>query len=432
MNPMAGAPMTSGSMALLPTAEPLPDRRLTDLQRLCWLRTIALFALLAVKALAYWGWGLALPYAELSAVSLFLAALNGVTTWRLRQLRRVGVVQRITDAELTLQLGLDLAALTVVLYLTGGSTNPFTALYLLPLTIAAVMLPRRQTWCLAGLTALAYTLLLFYYQPLAVVEDDHATAMRLHIVGMWLTFLLSAALIAYFVVRIRERDQMLAQVREWALRDERILALATLSAGAAHELGTPLATLAVLAGEIQADYADDQALMQDIALMRRQVEHCKTIISEMLAAAGQGRLDDCTEVQVAAFVDAVLAQWRLLRPLPAVDWQPPVHPAPVIRVDATLRQALVNLLNNAADAADRLQVMVDWTPQVVRLTIRDFGPGLPAGMLPGVAFATTKPGGRGLGLFLARASIERLGGQLQLADHPQGGVQAVVVLPVAR
>ncbi len=159
----------------------------------------------------------------------------------------------VGDAELFFELLADVGCLTALLYLSGGSTNPFVSLYLLPLTIAAAALPARYAWSMAGLTVTGYTLLLFFFRPLGHDQSMHSSAFNLHILGMWITFLVSAMLIASFVTTmsasIRVRDRELAAARERALRDEQVLALGTFAAGAAHELGTPLATIAVLSRE---------------------------------------------------------------------------------------------------------------------------------------------------------------------------------------
>ena len=164
----------------------------------------------------------------------------------------------VSSVEFFAQLMVDVFALTALLYFSGGSTNPFISLYLLPLTIAAAALPWAYTWVMAAITISCYTLLLFYYVPLPHDHEEHNSEFNLHVSGMWLAFVLSTVLIAWFVVKmgisIRERDKDLASAREQALRNEQLIALGTLAAGAAHELGTPLATMAIVSGELQDEY----------------------------------------------------------------------------------------------------------------------------------------------------------------------------------
>jgi two-component system sensor histidine kinase RegB len=259
--------------------------------------------------------------------------------------------------------------------------------------------------------------------------------MSLHIVGMWLTFLLSASVIVYFMAGIRERDELLSRTREQALQDERILALGTLAAGAAHELGTPLATMAILASELEHEYADNHPLVSDLHTLRRQVEICKTTISRLLASAGRDRLEGCHAMPAIGFIQEVIERWQLMRPIQKFQFAiVSGKPSPNVAVDETLSQALINLLNNAADVSpDGVEMNIDWDERRVIIHIADRGDGLQGEAMTraGEAFFTTKqPGeGTGLGLFLAKASIERLDGILAMSNREGGGLITRVTLP---
>ena len=187
----------------------------------------------------------------------------------------------------------DVAALSALLYLSGGSANPFVSLYLVPLVIAAVALPAAFAWAMAAVTVTCYGLLFYFYVPLPALHLAHDFG--LHLFGMWVNFLVSAVIIAWLVARmaqaIRTRDAQIARQREDALRNERIVALGTLAAGAAHELGTPLSTMAVVLGEMAHEHATDGELGRDIATLRTQVDVCKHTITRMVAAAGQARAE---------------------------------------------------------------------------------------------------------------------------------------------
>jgi two-component system sensor histidine kinase RegB len=197
--------------------------------------------------------------------------------------------------ELFGQLCVDLMALAVLLYLSGGAANPLISLLLIPVAVAALSLPGRLTAAVTVLAVAIYSLLTWFYLPLSVGDAERAA--RLHLAGMWLTFVVSAAMIAWFVARmtasIRERDRRLAAAREQALRDERVVALGALAAGAAHELGTPLATIAVLVGELEREPALDADARADLALVREQVALCKGIISGMANAAARRAPSRC-------------------------------------------------------------------------------------------------------------------------------------------
>lgn len=404
----------------------------SHLRNIFLLRNIALAAQVVAITIALTVLGIDIPVTPLAAILIAMVLLNAVTWVRL------GRAGEIREAEILGQILLDVAALSGMLFFTGGSTNPFTVFYLLPLTLAAMMLPKRLMWVVVAAAALCYSVLLFVYVPLRSFADDHELMMNMHIVGMWLTFLISAGLIAYFVSGIRDSNILLTQAREAMLRDERILALGSMAAGAAHELGTPLATIGVLAKELQEEYADQPALVDDLTLLGRQVEVCRNTITNLLASAGQNRLDRAVALPASEFVAGVVEKWRLIRPV--------VHfenrllgaaPEPAIVVDETLSQALMNLLNNAADASpEHVEIQTAWTQSAVVIDVYDRGPGFAEEAMhhAGKTFFSTKnpDTGRGLGLFLAKAAVERVGGSLHMRNRSAGGFHAQLVLPLAQ
>jgi two-component system sensor histidine kinase RegB len=332
-------------------------------------------------------------------------------------------------------------------------------MYLLPLTIAAVALPWRHTWLIAGLAVICYTALMFWYQPLPMMQMDmsgmsgddmhtmhmqhqHESGFTIHLLGMWAGFVVSAIVVAFFVERIgrnlREYDSLIAETREKALESERMLALGALATGAAHELGTPLATIAVLSMELAEEYADHAELAAQLGVMRQQVNRCKEIISSITASAGEARAEDGRPMALDQFLEQTVMRWRDMRP--SVLLQCSMHgstPAPIIAADRTLGQALVNLLNNAADASpEKVEMEIGWTDTELHLQIRDYGPGLAPEMEPrvGTPFFTTKKnsGGLGLGIFLSKTIIERLGGALRLGNRLEGGALTEVSLPLVK
>ncbi len=380
----------------------------------------------------------------------FLILVNVLTWWRLSLDIPVG------NLELFLQLALDVLVLTVLLYYGGGSTNPFVSLYLLPLVIAAATLPRRLTWGMAALTLACYSLLMVWYVPLPNEQHDHAAmqqmghthqhstetsvapmadAFNTHILGMWLGFVISAVVIAYFVVEmaraVRQRDAQLTRSREETLRNERIVALGTQAASAAHELGTPLSTMSVVIGEMLNDITSQPELQNNLSLLDEQVRNCKRILDTLLIDA-----QETAEQTPDTFVREVLNEWQLIRPTARYRYQTAgIQPAPTLRADPALRSALLNLLNNAADASpDAMDIVLSWNSLQLALEIRDHGPGLTleTAARAGSAFFTTKQGGRGLGLFLANATLERLGGSVRLSNREEGGATTEVMLPLRK
>ncbi len=414
--------MTSASVQLEKGSDPL--------RRLLLMRWFAVAGWLALVSAARPLLAIELPLAPLLAIVALLAGFNLVTGLHLV---RGGAV---ADSELFAQFCVDITALTLLLFFSGGGANPLVSLYLPGIAIAAVVLPGRFVWCIVALSVAAYSLLVFYNIPLPVPDAERAT--RLHLAGMWLIFVASAALIAWFVARlaaaIRSRDLQLAAAREEALRNERVIALGSLAAGAAHELGTPLATMAILAGELGRNAELSAETREDLALLREQVEHCKGIITSLAARAGQTRAEGGGAIDLDRWLEQVIARWRQLRP--HAEAKVSLHgtaPAPRVVGEATLDQALLNLFNNAADAGDgNVDIEAEWDGERVRMEIRDHGPGFDENVLlaAGRAFVTTRAEGTGIGLFLAHAAVERLGGRIVLANREGGGAVTRVELPL--
>lgn len=410
-----------------------PEDYRASLQRLSYLRLIAIAGQCAAIAVTEHILGLHLPLLVLAVLLGVLLALNAVAHWRLRR------PSAVTAYEIGAQLFGDLLQLTAMLALTGGSTNPFSVLYLLPLMIAAATLPPVYSALLAGAALLGYTLLLYWYIPLPHQDPQHL--FTLHMLGMWLAFVLCVLVVVWFVAEIaeslRQRDRRLAAAREQALRDEKILALATLSAGAAHELGTPLSTIAVLARELerQVQSAEQPELAEDLRTLRQQVDACKQIISSLLASTGQARAEAAHRLPLDHYLEQVLQRWRTLRPQAALHWHgiDASGALPTILAEETLTQALLNLLNNGADASSRpLDVYASCTTQQLRIRIDDHGAGIAPELLPKLGNQALSGGrGAGLGALLAKAAIERLGGQIRWSNRAQAGATAEVELPLA-
>jgi two-component system sensor histidine kinase RegB len=372
-----------------------------------------------------------LPQAPLFAIIGISALFNGLVDWRLRH------ADSATASEFFSQLLLDIAALSALVFFSGGATNPLVSLLLPPVAIAALTLPTRCVVAVGTAAIGAYSLLMLYYLPLPMADASRAT--RLHLVGMWLTFAVSAVMIAWFVVRmtrlIRQRDAELAAARELALRDERVMAMGTLAAGAAHELGTPLATMALLAGELVNDPALPEHAREDIALIRRQIGVCKQIITGLSRRAGAERLENTARAAADRWLENLRQHWHAARPQASSHLIVASNgPVPDITADPRLEQALLNLLNNAANAsAQPLEIRLAWQPGQVSIDIIDHGPGFPPSVLEqgGHSLFPAHERGSGIGLMLTRSAIEQLGGRLLLSNLPAGGALAHIELPLA-
>ena len=417
-----------------------------NLQRLFFLRCITIVIQSLTFASTYWILNIPLLWTEIITTLSLLSILNFATWIRLR--RNFSV----SNIEFFLQILIDVFALSALLYFSGGSTNPFVSLYLLPLTITAAVLPWVYTWLMAATTIGFYSLLVFKHVPLPHDHNQHMSEFDLHVSGMWLAFVLSTTLISWFVVKmsgsIRERDKDLSEIREQALRDEQLIALGTMAAGAAHELGTPLATMAIVSKEIQNDHIENQDLQKSMRILRDQINQCKHTLTELLADAGQSRTEDASGQTVDLFLQDILEKWRLMRPTVKFTYVCNGNlPAPSIINTQPLSQSILNLLNNAADASietsiinsstgisvENIIINSDWNKKELRLEILDFGKGLSEEALEraGQAFFTSKDEhGFGIGLFLANANIERYGGSVHLTNYEKGGACTQVILPL--
>jgi len=314
---------------------------------------------------------------------------------------------------------LDVLLFTGLLYLTGGPTNPFSFLYLVYIALSAVVLQPRWSWALAAVALLSFGAL-FFVSP----EAGHADHMGLHLQGMWVGFGVAAGFIVYFVHRV---TRALNVARQQAARQDQLTSLATLAAGAAHELSTPLATIAVIARELElrALPADEHA---DVKLIREQVERCRQILDQMATDVGAGIGESPVERSAKEWVAAAAEGLPGLERLEIrVDEKQHVVGPP-----RALAQALRSLLKNALQASkEKVQVKLD----AGRLEVRDVGTGMSNEVLAraGEPFFTTKaPGeGLGLGLYLTRAVMTQLGGGLELSSRSGEGTLAVLVLPAA-
>lgn len=441
-----------------------PPATTPPLARLVALRRVEVVAQGCVIALATLWLRIPLDVLPMIGASAALGGFNLLTQWRLER------GWPVTHNELFAHLSVDVGVLTVLLYFAGGSANPFVSLFLLPPTLAAAMLPARQAWAMAGVALVAYTWLMFWNQPLpppqgelatldrlfarvAGVAPEHAghlSGFSLHVMGMWLNFLISVSVAVFYLTRmaaaLKSRERELAAAREAILRHEQILSLGTLAAGAAHKLGTPLATMAVVIRELELGKLDTNEAKEDIGLLRQQVDVCKQTISQLLASAGQARDTTNLAVPLDTYLSDLLDEWRLIRPrTPISITLGGEQPAPTITADRTLEQAVLNLLDNAADAhgenREPLHFHAEWDKMTLRLEIVDCGPGLASEVARqiGQPFVTSKrntgegAGGIGIGLFLTNATLERLGGKVELFNRDrQAGACTRVTLPLER
>jgi two-component system sensor histidine kinase RegB len=409
--------------------------KLSWLLRLRWL---AVFGQALAIATASVGFGIELPIRALSVLIAFQVVANaGFELW----LRRAVV----TEGTIGGAIVLDTILLTTVLALSGGYSNPFATLYLVNVALAAVLLEASWAWM-----ALAASLALFG----ALFALEHVGALRvvsplsreqivsLHVRGMWVAFSISAGLLVYIVQRVRRAltlaQQALAEERSLSERKDRVASLATLAAGAAHELSTPLSTIAVVVKELQLSAQRREApreAQEDLQLIRGQVDRCRDILHQMSAQAGENAGEPFVEMTLQRWIDAALG-FVPHRDRVSVEADVDLTAHAVRGPARGLSRALRGLLKNAIQASSdgtAVRLCMTVADGTARADVIDQGRGMPAEILSkaGEPFFTTKiPGeGMGLGLFLTQTLAEQLGGSLELRSTPGQGTAATLRLP---
>ncbi|RXF72735.1 HAMP domain-containing histidine kinase [Hansschlegelia zhihuaiae] len=402
--------------------------------QLVQLRWIAVGGQVATIAFVQFGLGVALPLAPMAAVVAALVALNLSFLARLRWRRSVSHV------ELFLTLAFDASALTAQLYLSGGATNPFAFLFLLHVTLAAVLLQPWATWTIAAVTVVALTFLVFFNRPLMLPAEWDWSLPDLQIAGMLICFALDAGLLAVFVARIsknlRERDLRLAAMRQRAAEEEHIVRMGLLASGAAHELGTPLATLDVILSDWRRmpKLAKDKDLAAEIADMQEEVRRCKTIVTGILMSAGEARGEAPAATTVRRFLEEIVADRRSARAGAEIELLDRFGEDVAIVSDSALKQVIGNVVDNAVEAPSAwVGVEASREGEALMLTVRDAGPGFAPEILRGLGkpyvSSKGKPGG-GLGLFLVVNVVRKLGGVVEARNRPEGGAAVSLTLPL--
>lgn len=427
----------------------IPD--LSARQNLKWLLILRWFVISAVYlmvSVSIYVVGLPLPRDPLWTLISITIVVNSLTWFRIHSFRP------IREVELFFHLVLDVLAITALLYYTGGGTNPLSWFFLLPLIITATILPQIYTWLMVGLTSICYTVLIGYHVPLpelpsqidnanipqSILEMQSSYDLDLHVFALWFGYLLIAGIVAYFIVEmantLRERERKLSEIREQALRDERVIALGTLAAGAAHEMGTPLGTIAILSHELQQQYNTEEYgdLGDKMKILREQSDRCKNALSILSASAGELRADSGHIMPVGKYLQEVVEQWQGQQPNTHLEYHVEgTRPEPNILAERTLTHALINILNNAGDVSPQLVILKSkWNASKLKLEIRDHGPGISPEVAANIGKTpmSTKKKGLGVGLFLASTTISRMGGSLKLINIESGGACTQIELPV--
>jgi two-component system, sensor histidine kinase RegB len=405
---------------------------LKNLHQLIQLRWIAVVGQLLTIEATHYSLGMQLPLEPM------LAIVGGMLLFNLACLLRWRARTPVHEVELFIGLLVDVAALTAQLYLSGGISNPFVFLYLLQIAVGAMLLRGGYIGSIVVVTSACVALLAMRSIPLPLAPNLHEGLASPYVMGLLVCFLLNAILVVVFITRInhnlRRRDARLAAVRQRAAEEEHIVRMGLLASGAAHELGTPLATLAVILGDWKHMPAlvRDPSLKGDIAEMEAQVQRCKSIVSGILLSAGETRGEHSSQTTVRAFLDTLVKEWRATRSVDTFLYHNEVDENTAMVADTTLEQMVFNVLDNARDASPhwvRLEASRDG--DALRIVVADRGPGFTPEVLShiGVPYQSTKgrPGG-GLGLFLSMNVARTLGGSVSAENREGGGARVTITL----
>ncbi|MER9047531.1 MULTISPECIES: ActS/PrrB/RegB family redox-sensitive histidine kinase [unclassified Mesorhizobium] len=402
--------------------------RLNTLIRLRWLAIVG--QSLTVLVVAY-GLKFPLPVSMCFALIACSAWMNLLLTFR------YPAAHRLTPLSAFAILTFDSLQLAGLLYMTGGLTNPFSLLMTVPVVVSATSLPLRLTAMLGALVIVAATLLVFYHLPLPWHEGAPLAMPFIYVAGMWMAVFCSIAFTAIYAFRVAEEARLLANAlaaTELVLqREQHLSALDGLAAAAAHELGTPLATITLVAKEMEKALGEDPKYGEDVKLLRSQSERCREILKRLTSLSSESEVH-LSRLPLTSLVEEVTAPHRdfgisiKLRPGERIG------PEPVGRRNPGVIYGLGNLVENAVDFARKnVTVRWSWNEAAVSFSIIDDGPGFPPEIIDriGEPYMSTRQGteaggGLGLGLFIAKTLLERSGATLDFRNSSEPGEGAIV------
>jgi len=406
-----------------------------NMLQLIQLRWIAVIGQLTTIAVVRLGFGIQLPLPHMLEVLACLIAFNIGSHLRWHESREA------TNGEMFFALLVDVGTLTAQLYLSGGTTNPFAFLYLLQIILSAVLLEAWSTWTIVGATSACLGGLSIYSHPLVLPADNGNGLSRIYVAGLLICFALDAALLVFYITRIgrnhRLGEAQLATMRERASEEEHIVRMGLLASGAAHELGTPLATLSVILGDWKRmpEFAKNKELLEEIGEMQVQLQRCKSIVSGILLSAGEARGESSVKTTINTFLDDLADEWRTTRPIVNFDYDNRIEEDIPVVFDSALKQMICNVLDNAVEASPQwVKLQVAQKDDSLILTVIDSGHGFAQHILDqiGKPYQSTKgkPGG-GLGLFFVVSVARKLGGAMSAKNRREGGAEVTMTLPLA-
>ncbi len=437
--PSAGPP--GSGMRFLPAA-----RGRVRLRTLCNLRWLAIGGQSAALFIVYFGFDYRLPFLACAVGIGISAALNVVLSLSYPP------SHRLTNRDATVYLAFDVLQLAALLYLTGGILNPFTLMFLAPVVIAAATLNLSNTLILGGIALVSVSVISVVHKPLPWAAGDSVDLPQLYQAGIWASLVIGIGFTSIYAWRIASEGARmsagLAATQLALAREHRLAALGALATAAAHELGTPLGTIAVVARELERALPADSAEAEDVRLLRAQAERCRAILAR-LANPGEAMLGATARLPLGALLDDIASPYR------GEDVEITVeisgHPQPQVWRSPELLHGLGNIIENAADfARSRVRVQASFDAERIRVSVEDDGPGFAPDIFEriGEPYITSRPGhhalgeseigpsaelgqheGMGLGFFIAKTLLEQTGGHVKAVNLPGGGARVGVVWP---
>jgi len=420
--------------------------RLRTLTNLRWMasggQTIALF-------LVYFGFKYPLPIIQCLACVLVAAGLNLVLAFR------YPLNQRLTNREATVYLAIDVLQLAALLYLTGGIANPFALMFIAPVVIAASTLNLGNTMILGAIALGATSVIAVVHEPLP--WNGQLELPPLYLAGLWASLVLGIGFTSVYAWRIAsEGARMSAGLAATQLalsREQRLSTIGALATAAAHELGSPLGTIAIVAHELERALPPGSPEAQDARLLRSQAERCRMILMK-LARPDEPMLGGTARLPICALLDDIADEYRDEELEIVISAAPADRdvPQPQVWRAPELLHGLGNIIENAADfARSRVRIEAFWSPAALKVTVEDDGPGFAPDIFEriGEPYITSRPGdnavgdteigpptaklgkheGMGLGFFIAKTLLEQTGGTVKALNPPGGGARVSVSWP---
>lgn len=404
------------------------------LNRLFWLRNLAILVQLLIIISVMSFLRIPLPFEPLMVVISIETLFNLFMAWRLKNSFPV------TETEITINLAFDSLILGALLYYTGGSTNPFVSLFLVPIALAASFISMGYVISIAIFSILLYSFLMLNHYTLPSANGRFGGDFNLHIIGMWINFILSSIVVVIFISGLakqaKKHMQKLAEHEQQLMRNEYIVSLGTLAAGTAHEISTPLSNIGMMADELVANPADKELVKDFAQSIKDQQQHCVEQLQTLRNVSDQEQNERAPADSLNVYLEEILNRWSPMRPEVNIRRRYSLPDTPRVIIPPTLSHVFINLLNNAADASlanNKADVIINAEIDHNKLFIHidDFGKGFSDEQLnlAGNISFTTKQEGLGVGLLLSHATLARYDGKLTI--HPrEDGVRSTVCIPI--